>query len=104
MISTAARILRLLACAALLVTGCATYRFGNGTLYAPDVRTVYVPMFQSDSYRTTPSVDVGPEDAQAPTTPTTDPTAVDKFPISVTKNPFTPLVQLPPTATTQPRS
>jgi RNase P/RNase MRP subunit p29 len=59
MISTAARILRLLACAALLVTGCATYRFGNGTLYAPDVRTVYVPMFQSDSYRTTPSVDVG---------------------------------------------
>jgi len=59
MISAAARILRLLACAALLVTGCATYRFGNGTLYAPDVRTVYVPMFQSDSYRTTPSVDVG---------------------------------------------
>ena len=54
--------------------------------------------------RGTPSVDVGPEDAQAPTTPTTDPTAVDKFPISVTKNPFTPLVQLPPTATTQPRS
>ncbi|NBU40486.1 MAG: hypothetical protein EBS51_06680 [Planctomycetia bacterium] len=59
MISAAARILRLLACAALLVTGCATYRFGNGTLYAPDVRTVYVPMFQSDSYRTTPSVDIG---------------------------------------------
>ena len=59
MMSMAARILLLLACAAPLVTGCATYRFGNGTLYAPDVRTVYVPMFQSDSYRTTPSVDVG---------------------------------------------
>ena len=32
--------------------GCAGYRFGNNTLYAPNVRTVYVPMIQSDSYRT----------------------------------------------------
>jgi len=39
--------------------GCASYRFGNGTLYAPNVRTVYVPMFQCDSYRTTPAIDIG---------------------------------------------
>ena len=43
---------------ALAATGCASYRFGNNTLYAPNVRTVYVPMFQSDSFRTTPNVDV----------------------------------------------
>ncbi|MFM7035056.1 MAG: LPS assembly lipoprotein LptE [Planctomycetia bacterium] len=41
------------------VAGCAGYRFGNNTLYAPNVRTVYVPVFQSDSFRTTPSVDLG---------------------------------------------
>jgi len=48
--------------AALLVAataGCASYRFGNATLYAPNVRTVYVPMFQCDSFRTTPAVDIG---------------------------------------------
>ena len=28
--------------------GCAGYRFGNNTLYAPNVRTVYVPMVQSE--------------------------------------------------------
>ena len=39
--------------------GCAGYRFGNGTLYAPNVRTVYVPIIQSDSFRTTPGIDVG---------------------------------------------
>ena len=39
--------------------GCAGYRFGNNTLYAPNVRTVYVPMIQSDSYRTVPGVDLG---------------------------------------------
>jgi hypothetical protein len=39
--------------------GCAGYRFGNNTLYAPNVRTIYVPMFQSDSFRTTPSIDIG---------------------------------------------
>jgi hypothetical protein len=39
--------------AALLITvsGCAAYRFGNETLYAPDVTTVYVPMIESDSFR-----------------------------------------------------
>ena len=46
-------------CAALLACGCAGYRFGNGTLYAPNVRTVYVPMIQSESYRTTPGIDIG---------------------------------------------
>ena len=39
--------------------GCAGYRFGNNTLYAPNVRTVYVPMVQSESFRTTPGVDLG---------------------------------------------
>jgi len=42
-----------------LAGGCAGYRFGNNTLYAPNVRTVYVPMIQSDSFRTTPSIDIG---------------------------------------------
>ena len=42
-----------------LLAGCAAYRFGNNTLYAPNVRTVYVPMVQSESYRTTPGVDLG---------------------------------------------
>ena len=44
---------------AFVVTGCAGYRFGNNTLYAPNVRTIYVPVFQSDSFRTTPSIDLG---------------------------------------------
>jgi hypothetical protein len=44
---------------ALLAGGCAGYRFGNNTLYAPNVRTVYVPMIQSDSFRTTPGIDLG---------------------------------------------
>ena len=35
----------------LTATGCAAYRFGNETLYAPDVTTVYVPMIESDSFR-----------------------------------------------------
>ncbi len=47
--------------AALLAAGggCASYRFGNNTLYATNVRTIYVPVFQCDSYRTTPAIDVG---------------------------------------------
>jgi len=40
-------------------SGCVGYRFGNNTLYAPNVRTVYVPLIQSDSFRTTPSIDIG---------------------------------------------
>lgn len=31
--------------------GCAGYRVGTRSLYPPDVRTVYVPIFESDSYR-----------------------------------------------------
>ena len=47
-------LLAVLACA-----GCAGYRFGNNTLYATNVRTIYVPIFQCDSFRTTPSIDIG---------------------------------------------
>jgi hypothetical protein len=31
--------------------GCATYQFGARSLYAPDIQTVYVPVFESDSLR-----------------------------------------------------
>lgn len=31
--------------------GCANYRIGERSLYAPDIQTVYVPMIQSNSYR-----------------------------------------------------
>jgi hypothetical protein len=34
-----------------LLSGCAGYQLGNRSLYRPDVRTVYVPMFESDSLR-----------------------------------------------------
>jgi hypothetical protein len=33
------------------VGGCARYRLGVQSLYSCNVRTVYVPMFESDSYR-----------------------------------------------------
>jgi hypothetical protein len=33
------------------VTGCAAYRFGNQTLYRPDIRTIHVPIFESESLR-----------------------------------------------------
>src|ERR1700676_3808059 len=38
---------------ALLVAlaGCAAYHVGNAGLYPPDIHTVYVPMFESDSFR-----------------------------------------------------
>jgi hypothetical protein len=35
----------------LVFGGCAGYQTGTGSLYAPDVMTVYVPMIDSDSYR-----------------------------------------------------
>ena len=43
----------LLIAVALLVanTGCAGYQFGNRSLYRPDIRTVHVPIVQSDSLR-----------------------------------------------------
>jgi hypothetical protein len=31
--------------------GCATYNIGNASLYPPEVRTIYVPMFESASFR-----------------------------------------------------
>ncbi|MCI0332713.1 MAG: LPS assembly lipoprotein LptE [Planctomycetes bacterium] len=34
-----------------MLTGCVGYQVGAGSLYAPDVTTVYVPMIDSDSYR-----------------------------------------------------
>ena len=49
-----ARLLALFVPVALMILvapGCASYRFGNETLYAPDVATVYVPMIESDSFR-----------------------------------------------------
>jgi Lipopolysaccharide-assembly len=39
----------LVSCA--LLCGCAGYRMGTASLYPPDVHTVYVPMFESDSFR-----------------------------------------------------
>jgi hypothetical protein len=33
------------------LAGCAGYRVGNQSLYRPDIRTVYVPVIQSDSFR-----------------------------------------------------
>ncbi len=42
------------ACAALWsagMAGCAPYRFGAASLYPPDIQTVYVPVFESNSYR-----------------------------------------------------
>lgn len=36
---------------ALLVSGCHSYQFGARSLYAPDVETIYVPIFASDSFR-----------------------------------------------------
>lgn len=35
----------------LAAPGCAGYQFGSQTLFPPDVHTVYVPMFESDSLR-----------------------------------------------------
>lgn len=35
----------------LLATGCAGYQIGNRSLYRNEIRTVYVPIFVSDSFR-----------------------------------------------------
>jgi hypothetical protein len=40
-----------LACSLYLAAGCASYRMGSESLYAPDVQTVYVPMIESESFR-----------------------------------------------------
>jgi hypothetical protein len=41
----------LAACLVLACGGCAAYRFGAASLYPPDIQTVYVPVFESDSFR-----------------------------------------------------
>jgi len=34
-----------------VLSGCAGYQIGNQSLYPPDIHTVYVPMFESKSFR-----------------------------------------------------
>jgi hypothetical protein len=35
----------------LLLSGCAGYQLGQRSLYRPDIRTVHIPVIQSDSFR-----------------------------------------------------
>lgn len=35
----------------LMMAGCASYQVGTRSLYRPDIRTVYLPMIESDSLR-----------------------------------------------------
>src|SRR5947209_3093369 len=35
----------------IAVAGCAGYHVGNASLFPPDIHTVFVPMFESDSFR-----------------------------------------------------
>jgi hypothetical protein len=37
--------------AANMLCGCAAYRMGSDTLYAPDIQTVYIPMIEAESFR-----------------------------------------------------
>ena len=41
----------LLGLSLLGLSGCAGYRFGNALLHRPDIRSVHVPIFESDSFR-----------------------------------------------------
>lgn len=45
------RIVPALAAVCLALSGCAGYMVGADTLYPPDIQTVYVPMFESSSFR-----------------------------------------------------
>lgn len=36
---------------AVCMSGCAGYQLGNRMLFRPDIRTVHIPVFESDSYR-----------------------------------------------------
>lgn len=49
----AAEVLQIAVVAVLIgsLSACATYHVGNRSLYRPDIRTVHVPIFQSDSLR-----------------------------------------------------
>jgi hypothetical protein len=50
--SSGPRLLRLtLLILTTALSGCAAYQLGNRTLFRPDIRTVYVPVFQSESLR-----------------------------------------------------
>ena len=36
---------------ALLLPGCAAYRFGSATMFRPGIRTVHVPIVRNDTFR-----------------------------------------------------
>lgn len=38
-------------CVSVLLCGCAGYHVGNASLFPADIHTVFVPMFESDSFR-----------------------------------------------------
>jgi hypothetical protein len=35
----------------VLLSGCAAYQLGNGTLYNPNIRTIYIPIVRNDTFR-----------------------------------------------------
>ena len=37
--------------AAVLLSGCAAYQLGNGSLYNPNFRTIYIPIVRNDTFR-----------------------------------------------------
>ena len=41
----------ILTLAVMSLSGCASYQFGSRTLYRPDIQTIHVPIFQSQSFR-----------------------------------------------------
>ena len=41
----------MVALACVTLVGCAGYRYGAASLYPPEIRTVHVPIFESNSYR-----------------------------------------------------
>lgn len=51
----------LIACAVLLLSGCATYHFGSRSLFREDVRTVYVSIARNETFRH----DLGPRLTEA---------------------------------------
>jgi hypothetical protein len=51
MISVARKSLSVLALPLVLLSGCHFYQFGNQSLVRPDIQTVYVDMFEADTFR-----------------------------------------------------
>lgn len=39
------------ACVVLAIAGCASYQVGHQTLYRPDIQTIYIPIFENETYR-----------------------------------------------------